>query len=763
MTRIQCWLTYIACIASALTAGLYAAEHNLSSPYYLDEFTQPWHDAEEAPDRIEFSFEDAQLINVIRYVEKQFGITFILDDALDPVPKGGQSALGTKVTFTTHTPLTKDQAWDVFLTFLDMAGLAPRPGPYEGSYRITTIDPKSNMSIYNDPLPTYIGVHPDQLPESDIRIRYMYFVRNASMDVIKNVMESMKSSQSPQLVPFPDMRGIMITEKAFNVQAIMRIIRELDTVNQPETMSIIKLKRTDATRVAELYKSLAKEDDKQQNLSSRLLGNKREQTVRYFPSGTRVIPEPRTNTLIILGTQSSIEKIESFIANEIDREVSVPFTTTHIYTLNYIEAEAAKQVLEQAIQFQSNTPAGQYGGTRDGDQYMKPASIAAEATGNRLIITADYAEYYQIEEILKKLDVEQPQVGIKVLIININLNDTREAGTQLRNKVPGTEGLLSEQVNFQTSGLAGSSNVVTNDSQGTTGAQRLLGDLINLAARSNTAGATFLTLGSDQFGIWGIFRLLQTYAHTNIISNPFLITANKNEAEISVGEERRVQSAITSGQQPVTSFTSINADLSVKITPQISYEGFVTLDVRVTDNQFTGPSGDEITAGNRSERIVENSVIMADQETLALGGLIRTRYQESESGVPGLKNIPGLGYLFKNKSKTYTRDSLLILISPEIIPAQNTHKAARYTNSKVETAKETVRKREYNYIKQDPFHRWFFKETEDQGLQQIDDYMQREGAYTTFATQNGAQPPSQDTSSSSPQKNGKQTLSKFIS
>jgi len=187
--------------------------YTLDHPYFLTDYTKAW-DKEGAPERIEFEFEDAQLMNVIRYVEKQFNVTFILDDVLDPVPKGGKSALGTKVSFKTHDPLTKKQAWSIFLTFLDMAGLAPRPGPYAGSYRITTTDPKSNMSVYNDPLPTYIGVHPDQLPDNDFRVRYVYFVQNASMEVIKNVMDNMKSSQAPQLIPFPDMRGMMITYKA---------------------------------------------------------------------------------------------------------------------------------------------------------------------------------------------------------------------------------------------------------------------------------------------------------------------------------------------------------------------------------------------------------------------------------------------------------------------------------------------------------------------------------------------------------------------
>jgi len=723
------------CMSSVYIAG--QEEHpRLDYPYYLDYFTQPWKDAEQAPDNIEFAFEDAQLINIIRYVEKQLNLTFILDDALDPLPDGGQSALGTKVSFKTHEPLSREDAWNVFLTFLDMAGLAPHPGPYERSYRITAInpDPKAKTSVYKEPLPTYLGVHPEQLPDSDMRVRYVYFVRNADMNVIKNIMDSMKGSQSPQLVPFPEMRGIMITDKAFNIQAIMRIVRELDTATQPETMSIIKLQKTDATRVADLYKELVKEDDKQQNLSSRLLGSKREETVRYFPTGTRVIPEPRTNTLIILGTQSAIEKIESFIKNEVDREVNVPFKPVHVYPLNHIQAESAKKILDETLKFQKGSEAAQSGGVRGGDQYMKPVSVVAEPRGNRLIITADYAEYYKIDELLQQIDVEQPQVALKVMLVNIDLNDQREAGTQLRNKVPGTEGILSDEVNFQTTGLNGR-GLVTNQDTTAPGAQRLLGNLIRLATGETSTGATFITLGSDQFGVWGMFRLLQTYAQSNIISNPFLVATNNTTAELQVGETRNVQNAtaVAAAGTTVDSFTEIEANLSVTVTPRISYEGYVTLDVKVTDEQFTQPASvNDVTAGNRNERTVETSVILENNEVLALGGLIRTRFQETETGVPLLKNIPGFGYLFKNKSKQKERNSLLVLITPEIIPIESNHVAQRYTDEKVETARDTLEREDYKYIAQDPFHRWFFNDLSDAQEEHFDAYIERAGRYQTF-------------------------------
>ena len=381
-----------------------------------------------------------------------------------------------------------------------------------------------------------------------MRIRYVYFVENTSLDVIKNVIDAMKSASAPNLIIFPELRALMMTDKASNIKAILEVVRELDRVNIPETLSIIKLRRTDATKVADLYKSLVKDESQQPGMGGmRLLGGRKQSTSSYFPEGTRVIAEPRTNTLILLGNKDVIRKIEEFIVKEVDKELDAPFSPLHVYKLKYVAAEAIANILKEAVQFQTDTEAAKYGGVRDGDKYFKSLTITPEKTGNRLIINADYEDYLKLYEILQKIDVEQPQVAIKVMILEVDLTDMRNFGTQIRNKKPGIDGLVGNNVNFQTSGLAGVPNptgatggtsVVENPNG--TGATRLLGNLINLLTADTTPGGTFVTLGSDIYGVWGLFTVLQSLTNVSIISNPFLVTTHKYPASVSIGNTRRV-------------------------------------------------------------------------------------------------------------------------------------------------------------------------------------------------------------------------------
>lgn len=693
------------------------------SPIYLGEFLHPWEFGD--PDElIEFEFENAEISNLITYIEKRYGLTFILDDQIKPLPQGGKSVLGTKISFRTHQPLSKKNAWDIFITFLDMAGLATQPGPAQGIYRITTNDPKSPLSITKGPMPTFIGVDPSLIPDNDTRIRYVYFVENTSLDVIKSVVDTMKSVTSPNLLVFPELRAIIMTDKATNIKAILEIVRELDKVNMPETLSILKLRRTDATKVAELYKTLIK-DESQATLQMRLLGGRKQPTTSYFSEGTRVIPEPRTNSLILLGTRDAIKRIEDFIIKEIDKELDIPFSPLHVYRLKFVEAEAVANILKEVVQFQTESEAAKYGGVRDGDKYFKPLSITPEKSGNQLIINADYEDYLKIFELLQKIDVEQPQVAIKVFIINIDVSENKAFGIQMRNKIQGPNGLLGENVNFQTSGLAGTGSPVIENTAGT-GATRLLGDLVKLAL-SAQSGATYLTLGNDAFGVWGMLRMLETYNKLSILANPFLVTTHKYPAVVSLGETRRVitGTAITP-TGPINSNDDLSANLEVHVEPQISYEGLITLDVRIISSQFT--SSDQ-NSGNRTIKEIKTSVLMADNETLALGGLIRDKFQEGVSKVPILGDIPVLGWLFKNKTKALEKTSLLILITPEIIPAHTNKTADNFTKEKAKDATDMIKSTERLSDHRDPVHRWFFKDHLDHEDRLIDSFVEIQDRY----------------------------------
>ncbi len=688
------------------------------STTYMTEYLRPWKTGEEN-DLLTIHFVDADLTNFVKFIEQKYDVKFLMDDDIQPTPQGGKNVLGNKISFKSNVPMTRKQVWDLFLTLLDLSGLAVVPGPSTKILRITTSDPKSPLSSNKGPLPTFIGTDPDLLPDNDARIRYIYFVENTSVAIIKSVMDAMRSASSSSVIDFPELRAIILTDKASTIKSLMKIVVELDRVNMPEMISVIKLKNADADKIAALYKALTEDGSQPSSpFGPRFATARRASSTTYFPEGTRIIPYIEKNKIVILGTKAAIEKIENFIKS-FDQEITAPYSPLNIIQLKFIDATTTAQIITDATKFQQTTAAGMTGGVRGGEKYFKPVTITPEATSNSLIINADYEDYKKIQELVNKLDREQPQVAIKVLILDVDITDNKYFGTQLRNKIPGVAPFIGKNTNFQNTGITG---VVQNPNG--TGATRLLGDLINVVSGA-AAGTTFVSLGNDIYGVWGMLQMLQNFTKVSLVADPFLVATHKHQARIAIGQTRRVLAAQVVGGSSTTadSIMDLPANLEVKLTPLINYDGTVYLDVNVTLQQFTST---DPTSGDRTEKTVATSALVADREVLALGGLVRTQTTATQSKFPLLGDIPFIGWLFKNKNKVATKSSILILISPELIMPDDADAVEDFTARKMNVTRDLLKSMRRKYEQRDPVYRWVFddkqKEQKDKELVAIDKF-----------------------------------------
>lgn len=666
-------------------------------------------------DVIEFQFEDADLQNLVQQVSDLYGVTFIPDDAINPMSPNGKAVKGNKISFRTEKPLSKKQAWHLFQTFLDVAGLSLVPLADPSTFRIVKTEAARKAAI-----PTFIGVKAETLPDSDQIVRYLYFVQNTSVRMLEPIINELRSPASA-FIPLQEMNAFILTDKAYNIKSLMNIINELDRVAMPQSMSVLKLKRSNATDVKAFYDSITKADDK--NAATRLFPARKQPTALYFPENVRLIAEPRTNALILLGAQDAIKKIEDFITTYVDTDIGKPYSPLRTYTLKYADANTIANIMNELTQFGKDTPAGKTGGIRDGDKYMKNMSFTPELSTNRLIIRGDEEDYMKARDIIDILDEPQPQVAIEVLIISITIGDNRGLGTQLRSAQPGINGLVGDNVKFQTSGsnmssLTGS-GIVTNNNG--TGVNRLLGNLITLATGA-FAGNTLVTLGADKFGIWGIFNILQTVSNAQIVANPFLVATNKQQAKVSIGELRRVVSGTVSGATGnIDSFTNDLATLSVDITPQINSDGMIVLDLDIHVDSFANQI--DLSSATQNKKNIKTTTIVADREVLALGGLVRNQINQSTSKVPLLGNIPVIGWLFKNRLKTQTKDNLLILISSRIIKPERSVHMTDFTQKRVDdyiSDRDVIKK---SYEQLDPVQRFFFNEKKNSSEDAMDNFL----------------------------------------
>jgi general secretion pathway protein D len=679
------------------------------------QYVLPPDDSEEL---INFQFENTDLKNVIQQVGDLFNATFLTDDIISPLPQGqgAVATTGNKVSFRTQKPMTKKQAWNMFLSFLDIAGFNVVPGPSPRIYRVI-----SAQKSLKAPEPAYIGVDPKTLPGNDQMIRYVYFVENGNMNVIQSVVDKLRSSTS-DLVALSDAKAFILTDKAYNIKALMTIVKELDRVSIPQAMSVMKLYRADATDVKKLFDQLmGVEEGRQQPM---FMPPRQQPTALYFAQSTRIIAEPRTNSLIILGAPESIEKIESFISKHVDKDPDAPHSPLFYYDLKFAQAKNVKAILENTVgKFgrEPATEAGRVGGVRGTDKYVRPMAFIDDPATNRIIMKGDYQDYLIVKDLIAQIDQPQPQVAVEILVLLVSWEKVKKLGTQIRNYMKACGGFGSDKVQFQTSGIGKIVERQKTSSQGVTVAERLMGNLLDLVTALE-AGNTIISLGRDIFGVWGIIRMLETLSASETVANPFILASNKQKAIVEVGETRRVVTAeIVNTGNSTQSYDNMDATLKVEVTPQINSDGMILLDLVVSLNNFVpGSTATNVALQNRE---IRTKAIVSDREVLALGGLIRNKSDHNKAKTPLLGDIPILGWLFKNENSDDVRDSLLVLFSTQIIDPLNPAAAGRFTQHHIDDYYGTLDAMNYVIDTKDPIYRMFFKEGTKSVAQRVQDFI----------------------------------------
>lgn len=688
---------------------------------------------DDGDERIEFQFENTDLLNLINQVSELFNVTFITDDIVDQLPGGpGSKTANTQISFRTHKTMTKKQAWTLFLSILDIAGpfaIVPQATPRW--YRIVRITTGTSADGARLPVPAYIGTDPKDLPDDDQLIRYVYFVENGNYSVIFNVVENLRSPVS-KLVGLGEAKAFILTEKAYNIKMLMVIVKELDKVSMPQAMSVLKLRSADAQAVAKLFEDIMGKDKTSQPL---FMPPRKEPTALYFPEGTTIIPELRTNALILLGTPEAIEKIEDFVRRYIDKEPDLPHSPLFHFDLKYADAKTVVNILTKTVkEFGAGTKAGEVGGLRGVDKYFKPLTFIDDPATNRVIMRGDYQDYLMIKELIEKIDEPQPQVAIEILLLEVDQNKSKFLGAQVRSKNGGICGVgpfSGQNVQFQTSGLVPNQGIVERSvpkvSEGTQPVSipcRLMGQLLDLV-KGLPAGNTILTLGADCMGVWGVFRILESYSSLEILANPFTVTSNKQRAVINIGRIRRVVSSkVIAGDaaaSQIAGFDNFEDGIMVDVVPLINSDGMISLDIRVALQRFLDGSTAQNTAKNTRE--IKTKAIVADKEVLAIGGLIQNSTNTGQSKIPALGDLPLIGWLFKNRSKDNQQTNMLILISSQIIDPRDKATSARFTERHINDYYGTIDSMHDIAENRDPIHNMFFAEAPKSIERRVESYI----------------------------------------
>jgi type IV pilus assembly protein PilQ len=303
------------------------------------------------------------------------------------------------------------------------------------------------------------------------------------------------------------------------------------------------------------------------------------------------------------------------------------------------------------------------------DSMLSPrGSLSIDDRTNTLLVQDTAERLADIRRLVQTLDVPVRQVLIEARIVVVSDTFERDLGAQLGISTTGSAGANL----FSVSGTsAASDGIVTSSATGATATTALSSQSlanryqVNLPA-ANTNGSIGVSLLSGSHLIDLQLSAAENEGKSETISAPKVITANQKQATIMQGVEIPYQESASSG---ATTTQFKNAVLSLKVTPLITPDNRVIMDIDVSDDTV-GSNVQSATGGSVPSidtREIQTQVLVSDGQTVVLGGILETTKSKTDTKVPWLGDIPILGNLFKSTININDKTQLLIFITPKIL------------------------------------------------------------------------------------------------
>ena len=291
--------------------------------------------------------------------------------------------------------------------------------------------------------------------------------------------------------------------------------------------------------------------------------------------------------------------------------------------------------------------------------------VTSDPRSNTLIIRDIPSSIPKVDDLLRQLDRKSQQVEIDARIVQASRSFAREVGTQFGFSTP-----LNTTGNTALGGLVGNStflspilhSVVAPFSSGASGSSSI--PLVsNLGATAPNSGLSFSTQGHN-YAIDFILSLMETHGVGKVLSEPKGVTQNNEKLTVKQGTKIPIQTNINN----TISVQYVDAVLKLEVTPQITAEGTVFLDVEVENTQID--QGIPLVQGTPalSTQSTQTKVLINDGGTVVIGGVVITNQNTSVDQVPLLGSMPLIGNLFKHTTISVSTQELLFFLTPRILP-----------------------------------------------------------------------------------------------
>jgi general secretion pathway protein D len=636
---------------------------------------------------IELNFKDTPIETVLGYLSETAGVVIVTENSLTD-----------RITVISRQPVTLDEAVSLINTILQEKGYtAVRSGK---NLKIATIANAKKMSI-----PIYAGNDLRAIPASDDIITCIIPVVSAK---VANLQENLAGflSENADFTANSDTNTLIITDSANNIRRIMEVIKAIDTNTAAVAeIKVFRLKYADAEDTADLINNLFSVQSQGASSSSRVQGfvqqmmrgqatiavggmpGQQGQAVGAQSTGQSSTSvsvsakgDERTNSVVVSASSNTMDVIEKMI-EELDSDSSAG-EAVNVYKLKNAQASNLVDVLNNLFSEMSSSSTQTTGGAQGAQaQQEGRGAIQAQTAGmttnaltsstglvgdvyieadedtNALIIMTSPANYEKVKKVLDELDKPIPQVLIKVLIAEVTSDAALDLGAEFSFLNNWDENNISDiQV--------GSAFDVP----------ATLADL--------TSGG-WATVVGKKFDVK--LKALSEQGKLNILSKPYILATNNQEASITVGNEVPyiTDTRTTDTGQTINTIQYEDIGIILTVTPVINDEGLVTMDISQEISAISDTTvkiSETVDATVFNKRSSTNRVIARNGQTVVIGGLMEDRKTKGVTKIPLLGDIPILGALFRHTEKDNSKTELLIFITPTV--AENDKELVEISNEK---------------------------------------------------------------------------------
>ena len=604
---------------------------------------------------VSMDFENVDIRVVIKYISDLTGKNFIID----------QNVRGP-VTVISPTKIPLDEVYRVFESILEVRGFVTVP-----SGKVIKISSKKDASKRN--VAMSVGSSLEQIVPEDTIVTQLIPLQYADVQKIRTALGQLFSKDA-SVIAYPVTNTLIVTDISSNIHRLVQIIKELDIPGYETKITVVPIRYAAADTLASELSQVIEEAGKVPGAPPTPRRRQKAGQITSSEKNLKIIPDERTNSLILLANDLDTKQVLDLIKR---LDVETERTNIHVYFLKNTNSEDMSKVLNSIVS--KRKPKG-------GEE---PTLISEDKGTNALIIDATQESYADLVKIIQKLDVVRDQVLVEVLIAEIAYEKTFELGVEWLD-------MDQNGVGFPNVADMGTGR---NNAEGF--AQSAFGQGLASWAAGGVAGTVGsspgkngLSLGFVQkmagtgtslpdFGV--MLHALQTNDDVNILATPQVLTMDNEEAKIKVVRNIPYVSKIQIGNDNSNDYQDIeykDVGIELTITPHISKEQMVRLEIHQKISSLTSGevSGGVTLTPETFDRETETSVIVKDDHTIVIGGLIRDDWFEAENKIPILGDIPLIGLLFRTNSTRKVKNNLLIFITPRVV--RTTQQIADLTNLK---------------------------------------------------------------------------------